>query len=190
MLSRLPRSLRHASFAAAAATLCSVGLAGAQLGDPGGPGQAVPQPPPQCPHTIACTYSEHNALGANGGYRFQMLNVCGANCSTQYWVSDVASGNSLLALDPVRGGGVIAVGRATNDQDVHPPVRVVLPDYGPNDPACCPTNYRDTTYTWDAASGSLVPGTPRLIPTQDGPGWDGLREQLRSEGFFDVFPQQ
>jgi hypothetical protein len=181
--------LRHVALAAAAIAL-SASVASAQLGDPTGPGQSVPQPPAQCPRTIACSYSEHNALGQNGGYRFQMLNVCGANCTTQYWVSDMVSGKSLLTIDPVRGGGIVAVGRATSDQDVHPSVRVVVPDYGPNDPACCPTNYRDTTYTWDAAGGALVADQPRLVPTQSVEGWQGLREQLRGDGFFDVFPTQ
>ncbi|HZS01739.1 MAG TPA: hypothetical protein VFE37_23680 [Chloroflexota bacterium] len=186
----LPSSrLRRATLAAVAGLLLSAELATAQLGDPSGPGQSVPAPPPQCPQTVACTYSEHNSLGPNGGYRFQMLNVCGANCSTQYWVSDAASGKMLLALDPVRGGGIVAVGRSTSETDTHPPVRVVVPDYGPNDPACCPSNYRDTTYTWDAGTSSLVAGTPRLVPTEGGPGWEGLREQLRADGFFDVFPQ-
>jgi hypothetical protein len=189
MFSRLPRRLQRAAAGAAAAICLSAGLAGAQLGDPGGPGQAVPAPLAQCPHTVACSYAERNSLGPDGGYRFQMLNVCGANCSTQYWVSDTATGKLLLTLDPVRGGGIVAMGRAPND-DTHPPVRVVVPDYGPNDPACCPTNYRDTTYTWDAAGSSLVAGTPRLTPTQGGPGWEGLQEQLRAESFFDVFPRQ
>jgi hypothetical protein len=190
MLGRLMLSLRRAAIGATAVTLLSAGLAGAQLGDPSGPGQAVPAPPPQCAQTSACTYSERNSLGPNGGYRFQMLNVCGANCSTQYWVSDVASGKLLLTIDPVRGGGIVAVGRAGNDQDAHPPVRVVVPDYGPNDPACCPSGYRDTTYTWDAAAGMLAAGTPRVVPAQGGPGWEGLQDQLRADGFFDVFPRQ
>jgi hypothetical protein len=182
--------LRLAALAATGALLLSAGLAGAQLGDPGGPGQAVPAPPAQCPHTVACTYSEHNALGSSGGYRFQMLNVCGANCTTQYWVSDVGTGKLLLTIDPVRGGGILAVGRAANEQDAHPPVRVIVPDYGPSDPACCPSGFRDTTYTWDAAGISLVAGTPNVVPTQGGPGLEGLKEQLRTDGFFDVFPQQ
>jgi len=183
--SRLPR----AAIAATSALLLSVGLAGAQLGDPGGPGQAVPAPPAQCPRTIACSYSERNTLGSNGGYRFQSLNVCGANCTTQYWVSDVATGKLLLTIDPVRGGGILATGRQANDEDVHPPVRVVVPDYGPNDPACCPSGFRDTTYTWDAASASLVAGPPNMVPTQGGPGLEGLQQQMRDEGFFDVFPR-
>ena len=184
----LPR-LRRAACAAAAWTLLTAGWAGAQLGDPSGPGQAVPAPPAQCPQTISCSYSERNALGPAGGYRFQMLNVCGANCTTQYWVSDMATSKPLLTVDPVRGGGIVAFERPSNDREVHSRVRVVVPDYGPNDPACCPTNYRDTTYTWNAATSSLVAGQPRLIPTQSVAGWDAMQEQLRGEGFFNAFPQ-
>jgi hypothetical protein len=189
MLSRLAPRLRRAAFGATGALLVSVGLAAAQLGDPGGPGQAVPAPPPQCSRTVACSYSEHNTLGPNGGYRFQMLNVCGANCTTQYWVSDMGTGKLLLTIDPVRGGGLLTMGRMANDQDIHPPVRVVVPNYGPNDPACCPSGFRDTTYTWDAVSDSLVAGAPNVVPAQGGPGLEGLQQQLRADDFSDVFPR-
>ncbi|HEY7067502.1 MAG TPA: hypothetical protein VII06_38960 [Chloroflexota bacterium] len=186
MSSRLPRRFRIAALAAAAATLLSAGLAAAQLGDPSGPGESVPQPPAQCARTISCQYAERNALGPNGGYRFQELILCGANCTTQYWVSNMPEDKLLLATDPVRSGGIVTVGRSTPD-DVHPPIRVVLPDYGPNDAACCPSNWRDTTYTWDPATSTLVAGTPNLVPTQGGPSIEDLRNEIRDAGFFDVF---
>src|SRR5215210_104496 len=112
MLTGLPRPVRAAILGAAAASLLSVGVAAAQLGNPDGPGQAVAAPSAQCPRTIACTYAEHNTLGPDESYRFQMLSVCGANCTTQYWVSNAADGKPLLSVDPVRGGGIVAMGRA------------------------------------------------------------------------------
>jgi hypothetical protein len=145
-----------------------------------GPGQSVPQPAAQCPRTIACQYSERTFLP--DGYRVQSLEVCGANCTTQYWVSTSTDDRQLIALDPVRGGGVVAVGRA-GPSGAQPPVRVVVPNYAANDPACCPSSYADTTYTWDAASNTLVPGQPVLTPADSFPGWDAVRQQLQAEGF-------
>ncbi len=181
----LARTLRAASLTGALVALAARPGA-AQLGDPTGPGQAVPPPPPQCPETIACTYMEHNALGP-GGYRFQMLRVCGANCSVQYWVTNAPDGRLLLGIEPVRGGGIVAVGRATSPNDAYPPVRTILPDYAPTDAMCCPSGFKDTTYTWDAAQGTLVAGTPTVIPASSFPGWERLRQQLQQEEFFDVF---
>jgi hypothetical protein len=176
---------RAATLGAAVAVLLSGGLAAAQLGDPRGPGQAVPAPPPMCTQTISCTYGERNYLP--DGYRVQALNVCGANCTTQYWVSNISDGKSLLTLDPVRGGGIVAVGGGTPVNE-HAAVRVILPSYGPSDPACCPSGYSDTTYTWDAANGTLVAGTPSTIPSGSFGGWDAMRETLQRDGFFPVFP--
>ena len=68
------------------------------IGDDSGPGQSVAQPAAQCPHTIACTYAEQNLIPTT--YRLQSLEVCGANCTTQYWVSAMADGQSLLEVDP------------------------------------------------------------------------------------------
>src|SRR4051794_25202441 len=82
--------------------------AGSALGDPAGPGQPVAMPDPQCASTVACRYAERNLLP--DGYRLQSLQVCGANCTTQYWVSARTDGQQLLEIDPVRGGGVLAVG--------------------------------------------------------------------------------
>ena len=124
-------------------------LGRAQLGDPSGPGQAVPAPPAQCPDIISCSYSERNALGPDGGYRFQTLaNVCGANCTTQYWVSDMATSKPLLTVDPGAAASSPSSVPATTARST--PACGSRPHYGPNDPACCPTNYRDTTYTWNA----------------------------------------
>ncbi len=183
-----PRAWRVAAVAAVAASLLTAGLAAAQLGDPRGPGQAVAQPPAMCPQTITCVYSERNGLGPNGGYRFQALDVCGANCTTQYWVSDMTTGKLLLGLDPVRGGALIATGRQTSDQDTHPPVRVLVPDYAPSDAACCPSGYKETTYTYDAASNSLTASASTTIPSDQFPGWQELRQQWQQQQFFPVFP--
>ncbi len=183
----VPRPWQVGALAAVLSAL-TVGLAWAQLGNPQGPGQAVSQPPAMCDQTVSCTYSERNALGQNGGYRFQSLLVCGANCTTQYWVSDVATGKLLLGIEPVRGGGLIATGRQANDQDTHPPVRVVVPDYGPNDPACCPSGYKETTYTYDPSSNALTASASSTIPSQQFPGWQELRQQLEQQQFFPVFP--
>jgi hypothetical protein len=175
---------------AALTTLLAIGAlsvtAHAQLGNPTGPGQAVPPPPAQCPDTIACTYSEHNYLP--DGYRFQRLQVCGANCTTQYWVSNLADGQLLLTIEPVRGGGIIAIGQAASAADAHPPLRVIVPDYLPSDALCCPSQFKDTTYTWDAARNTLVASASRVIPAGEFGGWEALRQELQGEQFFDVFP--
>ena len=182
---RIPH-LRLAALAAAAATILSAGLVGAQLGDPRGPGEAVPQPPAMCAQTISCTYDERTFLPH--GYRFQSLTVCGANCTTQYWVSDSTDNKLLLTVEPVRGGGVVAVGRVDSPTGAHPPVRVIIPHYAPTDAACCPSGYQDTTYTWDAARQTLVAGTPTITPSAEFPGWDNLRRSLEGQQFFEVWP--
>ena len=181
------RKLLSAAVAALTGAAVSAALARAQLGDPGGPGQSVPPPPAQCPRTIACSYTEHNSLGPEGGYRFQRLLVCGANCTTQYWVHDLPSEALLLTLAPVRGGGIVAMQSGDDPADTHRPIRTVLPDYQPSDPACCPSRYADTTYTWDPDRQALVAAAPTFIEAGAFPGWDQLRQQLQSEGFFDVF---
>ncbi|MBV9329902.1 MAG: hypothetical protein JO352_39880 [Chloroflexi bacterium] len=145
-----------------------------------GPGQSVAQPAAQCPRTTACQYSERTFLP--DGYRVQSLQVCGANCTTQYWVSTSTDDRNLITLDPIRGGGVLAVGRSTAGAG-QPPVRVVVPSYAANDPACCPSAYADTTYTWDAASNALTAGQPMVTPAAAFPGWDAVRQELMSEGW-------
>jgi hypothetical protein len=161
------------------------GPAGSGLGNPSGPGQAVSHPPAQCGGVLACQYGERNSLP--NGYRFQALQVCGANCTTQYWVTNIPDGRLLLTVQPVRGGGIVAVGRGSGTDDPHPPVRTVLPAPQPADPACCPSEYRDTTYTWDVASGRLVPGTPTVIPAAQFGGWDSVRQRLEADQFSEVF---
>jgi hypothetical protein len=158
-------------------------LPAAQIADVTGPGQAVPVPAPQCPSTAACQYAERNFLP--NGYRVQALQVCGANCTTQYWVSTM-DGTLLLALDPVRGGGILAVGRATVD-DPHPAVRTVMPVYQEGDPACCPSLLADTTYRWDTSTSTLQAGEPSMIPAENFVGWDAFRDFLTTDGYFDVF---
>ena len=183
-----PRAWRTAALAAIATSALSAGLAAAQLGDPRGPGEGVAQPPAMCSQTISCTYAERKFPGGQSGYRFQSLNLCGANCTTQYWVSDVETGKPLLSVDPVRGGGYVAVGRATSQEDTHPAIRVIVPDYAPTDAACCPSGYRDTTYTWSATTSALVAGAPTVVPSAQFPGWQALREQWQSQEFFPAFP--
>ena len=178
-------ALRTAVLVAAAVLALSAGPVFAQLGDPSGPGQPVPLPAAQCPRTVGCQYAERNYLP--DGYRFQMLQICGANCTSQYWVTNIPDGQALLTIEPVRGGGIVAVGPGSGPDDMHPPVRTVLPDYAPSDPACCPSQYRDTTYTWDAASGALVAGDPTVVPAPEFAGWDNVRANLESEQFFEVF---
>ena len=158
----------------------------AQDGQPTGPGQAVPQPAAQCPATTSCTYSERNFLPA--GYRVQKLDVCGANCTSQYWVSSIPSGATLLEIDPTRGGGIVAVAGGSGPATAHPDVRTIMPAYAPTDAACCPSAYADTTYSWDAGSGTLVAGDASMVPAADFAGWDTLRTNLQSAHFFDVFP--
>jgi hypothetical protein len=129
------------------------------IADVNGPGQSVVRPAPQCPRTISCTYAERTFLP--DGYRVQSLEVCGADCTTQYWVSASTDGQQLLALDPVRGGAAVAVGQS---KDRHPPVRVIEPNYAASDPACCPSGFADTTYTWDGAVNTLAAGQPMITP--------------------------
>jgi hypothetical protein len=150
------------------------------IGDVSGPGQSVSQPAAQCPQTTECQYTEENLFPT--GYRMQALQVCGANCTTQYWVAAMSDGSQLLELDPVRGGAVLAVGKGTGPAS-HPPVRVVMAMYAATDPACCPSGYSDTTYTWDAASNSLLPGEPIVTPSDQFPGYDATRQELNAEGW-------
>jgi hypothetical protein len=147
--------------------------------------RAEPLVAPLCPGTLSCTYSERNFLPM--GYRLQRLDVCGANCTSQYWVSSIADGAQLLEIDPVRGGGLIAVGQST-PQDPHAAVRTVLPDPQAGDPACCPSQYADTTDTWDAGSATLLAGSPAVIPAADFGGWESVRSALESENYVVVFP--
>ena len=158
--------------------------ASAQIGDVSGPGQPVSRPASQCPQTIACTYDERSLMTA--GYRFQSLTICGANCTTQYWVSTLADGRLLVETAPVRGGGVIAVAR-TADGGGPPAVRTVLPGYGPSDPACCPSSYVETTYAWDAGQGTLVAGESLSTPTGDSDGWGAAHDRMMQDGFAEVF---
>jgi hypothetical protein len=152
----------------------------APMADVTGPGQAVPQPAPQCPHTIGCQYAEQSLLPDS--YLLQSLKVCGANCTSQYWVSGVQDGQQLLEIDPVRGGAVLAVGHASSPDD-RAPVRVVMPQYARTDPACCPSTYTDTTYDWDAASNSLVVADVTTSPADQFAGWDAVRQELTAEGW-------
>lgn len=150
------------------------------IADVSGPGQSVDQPTSQCPRAIGCQYAEQT-LPPNG-YRLQSLQVCGANCTTQYWVSNSTDGHQVLAVDPVRGGGVLAVA-AGDGQDPHPQVRVVLPNFAATDPLCCPSSFVDTTYSWDAGSNTLVGGYAAATDAADFPGWDAVRQELRVEGW-------
>jgi LppP/LprE lipoprotein len=147
------------------------------LADVSGPGQPVPQPAAQCPHTIACQYAEQMIIPS--GYRIQSLQVCGANCTTQYWVAAIDDGQQLLEIDPIRGGAVLAVERS----QAHPSVRVVMPTYAPNDPACCPSSYSDTRFAWDASSGTLVAGDSVSTPSDQFPGYGAARQELSNEGW-------
>jgi hypothetical protein len=183
----LPRTWRRAAAAALLVGALSAGAAAAQLGDPQGPGESVPVPPAQCARAISCTYSERNSLNPEGGYRFQALSLCGANCSTQYWVSDARGGQVLLTVDPVRGGGLLAVARGSGPDDAHPAIRVIVPNYTPTDAMCCPSGYKDTTYTWDAARNVLVASEPTITPSTSFPGWDALRNQLEQNGYAEIF---
>ena len=158
----------------------------AQLGDVTGPGQPVPRPPALCPQTMSCTYDERTI--ESSGYRFQSLTVCGANCTTQYWISALADGKQVLEVKPTRGGGMIAVARES-DPSGRAAVRTIVPSYGASDPACCPSSYVDTTYTWDAANGSLVAGQPTSTPlaADDEIDWVDAHDMLLQDGFIEVF---
>ena len=164
----------------------SAGLVAAQIYSPSAPFQSVPPPPAQCPSTLGFTYAERNPLTPSDGYRFQLLQTCGANCATQYWVSNAADGKVLLTIEPVRGGGLVAFDQSNAPQDTHPPLRTIVPDYQPTDAQCCPSQYQDTTYTWDPAGRALV-GSPTVIPAADFPGWESVRQSLEGERFVPVF---
>jgi hypothetical protein len=116
------------------------------------------------------------------GYRVQSVEVCGANCTTQYWVSSLQSGDQLLEIDPVRGGAILAVAQPTTDGAI-PSVRVVMPQFAPTDAACCPSTFSDTTYNWDPSSGSLVAADSNSTPASEFPGVDAARQELTNEGW-------
>ena len=158
----------------------------AQLGDVSGPGQPVPRPAAQCPQSLSCTYDERTIEPS--GYRFQSLTVCGANCTTQYWISAIADGKQLLEVKPTRGGGMIAVARE-NDPTGRPAIRTIVPNYGASDASCCPSSYVDTTYTWDAAQGTLVAGQAVSTPVtrDDEVDWVDAHDMLLQDGFIEVF---
>ena len=158
----------------------------AQIGDVPGPGQPVARPASQCPQTASCTYDERTIMPA--GYRFQSLTICGANCTTQYWISAVADGKQLVEVKPTRGGGMIAVER-DNSEGGHPAVRTIVPSYAPSDATCCPSSYVDTTYTWDAAKGTMVAGQPVSTPVtpDDEIDWIDAHDMLMQDGFVEVF---
>jgi hypothetical protein len=180
---------------AALPQLSGPGAGGMPLADVPGPGQAVPMPAAQCPQTTACQYAERTLLP--DGYRLQALEVCGANCSTQYWVSDSVTGQPLISTDAIRGGGLVAIaataapGATPPDQaalaENHPSVRTVLPSFVAGDAACCPSAYVDTTYVWDAGRRTLVAAEPTIVPAAEFGGWDAAREQLTRDGFADAF---
>jgi hypothetical protein len=185
MRSSLARPLQIVALVAATTAALAAGPARAQLGDPRGPGESAPPPPAMCAQTISCTYSERNYLPS--GYRFQSLQVCGANCTTQYWVRNMPDDQVLLSTDPVRGGGLVTVQRATDPNDTHPGIRIILPHYTPSDAACCPSGYQDITYTWDPATATLVASSATIIPTADFGGWETELHRLESAQFFKVF---
>jgi hypothetical protein len=158
----------------------------AQIGNVPGPGQPVARPAAQCPQTMSCTYDERTLTPA--GYRFQSLTVCGADCTTQYWISSVADNKQLIEVTPTRGGGMIAVS-LESDAEGKPAVRTVLPNYAGSDPACCPSSYVDTTYSWSAAQGTLVAGEPVTTPMRpdDQVDWVDAHDMLIKDGFIEVF---
>ena len=182
----MPRIISVLVIAPLLAVFTATSPASAQLADVAGPGQPVARPASQCPRTLSCTYDERTLMPA--GYRFQSLTVCGANCTTQYWISSVADGKALVEVKPSRGGGLIAVERESEEAG-HPAVRTIVPSYSASDPACCPSSYVDTTYTWDAGQGTLVPGAPVTTPIQadDEIDWVDAHDMLMKDGFVEVF---
>ena len=152
---------------------------------PAGPAMAVPRPAVQCPQTAACTYQERSDASTN--YLFQALEVCGADCSTQFWVSDLASDQDLLDVPPIAGGGIVAVSRARLASTDRAQVRTVLPQFSPSDPTCCPSSYIDVTYGWDASGQTLVPAATVTIASANFNSWVAQRSRLQADGFVDVF---
>jgi hypothetical protein len=158
----------------------------AQLGEVSGPGQPVPRPSALCPRTMSCTYDERTIEPT--GYRFQSLAVCDDACTTQYWISSIADGKLLVEVAPTRGGSVLAVARE-KDATGRQAIRTIVPRFGASDRACCPSSYVDTTYSWDAAKGTLVPGQPTATPlaADEEIDWVDAHDMLMQEGFVEVF---
>jgi hypothetical protein len=142
-------------------------------------GQDVPQPPMQCGPRFRCSYQE--TVSPDTAYRIQALSICGNNCSGQYWISDAADGHLLLSLGPVAGGATLALGTTSP----HPDLRIIRADYQPADALCCPTQFTDTTYGWDASRSVLTAGTPIVIP----PGYyslEAMRLTLERDHFTEL----
>ena len=163
------------------AVLTSAPPAMAQIGDVPGPGQPVSRPAAQCPQTVSCTYDERTLMPA------------GVPISVADHLWRQLHDSVLDQLDPrweaARRGAAHARRRhdrrgtlKRSGMDARR-VRTIVPSYGASDPACCPSSYVDTTYTWDNARGSLVPGEPVSTPMtpDDEIDWVDAHDMLLQE---------
>jgi hypothetical protein len=170
--------LRLAALAAATASMLLMGRGAAQVA----PVEPMPQPTVQCPaEEVSCTYVDRYLT--HNGYRFQMLQICGVSCRTEFWVS--TPDGQVLLNTPMHNTGILAVrtsGAGVNPET--PPVRVVVPLFAATDRLCCPSEYSSTVYEYNPA-GSFAP-TP--LPNVPAASLEDLKQSVTSEGWTVVLP--
>ena len=142
----------------------------------------MPQPTVQCPaEEVSCTYADRYLT--HNGYRFQMLQICGVSCRTEFWVS--TPDGQVLLNTPMHNTGILAVrtsGPGVNPET--PPVRVVVPLFAATDRLCCPSEYSSTVYEYNPA-GSF---TPTPLPNVPAASLEDLKQSVTAEGWTVVFP--
>ena len=104
----------------------------------------------------------------------------------QHWIRDTGTDQGLLALEPLRSRVYTALREISGSTEAYPPLRVIAPEYLPGDPGCCPSQWRDTPYIWDAGSRSLVAGSSTTMRAEEYNA-DAIQLSLAAAQFFEVF---
>jgi hypothetical protein len=136
--------------------------------------QVEPAPAPVCTiEFTACTYGESMpfAIDFNAPrYRIQGRLACGANCTSTYWITNAATGALLLNASDT---GVVLATRENQ-------IRLIVPSDVGRQARCCPTQFVDTTYTWDPSRGVLAESARSTITVDD---YDRVVQGLEGQGF-------